>query len=114
MSKATELAKKYSEEELIKKFDALPEKLRGVLLATKTLDTLGSIAKENDIAKNFEKLRRYTILVLAGVVPITLLRETLQEELQIDEERARKIATEIRDTIFVQVKDELRKIHNLK
>ena len=53
-------------------------------------------------------------LILAGIVPITLLRETLEEELQIDEERARKIAMEIRDKIFMQVQDELRKIHNLE
>jgi len=114
MSTATESTKKYSKEELIEKFDALPEKLKGVVLAPETLDKIRDIAEKNDVAKNSDKLRRSTILILAGVVPITQLRQTLQDELQINEDRARKIAMEVRDKIFMEVQDELRKIHGLE
>ena len=114
MSRAEDIVKKYSKEELVKKFDALPKQLQDITTGQQVLDALRSIAQQNNMPDKFPKLRRYTMLVLSGIVPITLLRETLQEELQIDEERARKIAMEIRDKIFMQVKDELRKIHNLE
>ena len=113
MGKVEDTIKKYSDKELAKRFDELPEKLTAIIVSQQTLDTLQSIAKENAVAKEYPKLLRYTTAILFGIVPITLLRETIQEELQIDEERARKIATEVRDKIFIQVSDELRKIHNL-
>lgn len=114
MSKAQELAQKYTNEDAWKKFDSLPENVKDAILAPKNVDAIYSIAKENNILDKAGDVLRYVHLILAGIVPITLLRETLQEELQIDENRARKVATEIRDKIFVQVKDELRKIHNLE
>jgi hypothetical protein len=113
MGKAEDTIKKYSDQELAKRFNELPKKLTGAIVSQQTLDALQSIAKENAVAKDYPKLLRYTTAILFGIVPITLLRETIQEELQIDEERARKIAMEIRDKIFMQVQDELRKIHNL-
>jgi len=113
MGKVEDTIKKYSDKELAKRFDELPEKLTAIIVSQQTLDTLQSIAKENAVAKEYPKLLRYTTAILFGIVPITLLRETIQEELQIDEKRARKIAMEIRDKIFMQVQDELRKIHNL-
>lgn len=113
MSKAEEITKKYSEEALIKKFNALPQKVQGVITGGQVLDALRAIAQQNNVPDKFPRLRRYTMLVLSGVVPITLLRETLEQELQITEAHARKIAMEIRDKVFMQVKDELRKIHNL-
>lgn len=102
------------EEEIWKKLKDLPESIRGVLFAPQTTDALYTIAEDNNLVEKIETLELSMNLVLSGAVHITKFRETLQKELQIDENRARIIATEIRDTIFVQVKDELRKIHNLK
>jgi len=101
---------------LLKKFNALPEKLRAVILAPESSDVLKAIAKSNNITgdMNFKKLRRYTTLILAGIVPITMFRQTLEDELRIDEDNARKIAIEVRDKIFMRVKDELRKLHKLE
>jgi len=114
MSQAENIVKKYSKEDLVKKFDALPKQLRDLATGQQVLDALRSIAQQSNMPDKFPKLRRYTMLVLSGIVPITLFRETLQEELQIDENRARIIATQVRDKIFMQVKDELRKIHKLE
>lgn len=113
MSKAEELAQKYTSAQAWEKFDTLPEKVKDVILAPKNLETIYFIAKENNVLDKVDAILRYVDLILAGIVPITLLRETLEEELRIDMNRARKIAMEIRDKIFMQAKDELRKIHNL-
>ena len=113
MPKAQELAQKYTIEEAWKKFDSLPETVKDAILAPKNLETVYLIAKKNDVLNKVGTILQYVHLILTGIVPITLFRETLEEELQIDEERARTIAIEIRDKIFMQVKDELRKIHGL-
>lgn len=92
----------------------LPENVRTTILAPKTLDILYLIGENYNLSQNqIDKLVRYTDVILAGIVPITLFKNTLQEELSLPEDAAKKIATEIRDKIFMQVKDELRKIHNL-
>ena len=114
MPRSQELAQKYTTEEAWEKFDSLPEAVKDAILAPKNLEVVSSIAKENGVLDKVGIILQYVHLILAGIVPITLLRETLEEELQIDEERARKIAMEIRDKIFMQVKDELREIHNLE
>jgi len=115
MSKADQLAQKYSREELWEKFDTLPDSVKTVILAPKTLDTLDAIADNNNLSPEAaSKLWRYVELIMAGIVPITLLRETIEEELRLDEDHARKIAVEVRDKIFIQVQDELRKIHGLE
>lgn len=113
MSEAEQLAQKYNKVQLWEKFDALPEAVKDVIFSGKTPDIISDIAKSNGVSEKANDLERYIQLILAGIVPITLLRETLEEELRIDTDRARKIAMEIRDKIFMQAKDELRKIHNL-
>ena len=93
----------------------LPESVRTTILAPKTLDTLYAIGENNKLTQEkVDKLVRYTDVILAGIVPIKLFRNTLQEELQLDEDTARKVAMEVRDKIFMAVKDELREIHNLR
>ena len=114
MSKSEDLAQKYTRKQAWEKLATLPQKVQDVILAPENLENIYLIAKDNNILNKAQDLVRYVDLVLLGIVPITLLRETLEEELQIDEERARKVAMEIRDKIFMQVKDELREIHGLK
>jgi len=114
MSKAEELAQKYTKEQFWEKFDTLPESVKDVIFASKTIDILDDIIRKNGVPpENAIKLARYVDLILSGIVPLTLLRETIEEELRVDEDRARNIAMEVRDKIFMQVKDELMKIHNL-
>lgn len=90
----------------------LPEKIRDVLWAEETGDAIEEIAEKHAV-ENPSSLSRLTGWVLAGFLPIQKFRSTLQEELGISEEQARQIAYEIRERIFAQVAEELRKIHNL-
>ena len=114
MSKAEQLLQQVSNDEAWRKFDVLPESVRTTILAPKTLDILYAIGENNNLRQEqINKLVRYTDVILAGIVPIKLFRNTLQEELQLDEDAARKVATEVRDKIFMAIKDELRRIHNL-
>ena len=114
MCEAEKIAQKYTKDQLWDKFDKLPERVRDVILAPKTTEILDNIIKKNGVSEERGlKLVRYIDFIRAGIVPITLLRETMQEEFQIDEGHARKIAEEVRDKIFMQVKKELHEIHKL-
>ena len=104
----------YKEMDIWQRFSALPEKIQKIIFSTEVVDALASITIENSITDKLEKLSFCINLVLSGVVHITGFRQLLQDELHIDEEHARKIAMEVRDKIFMAVKDELRKIHNLR
>ena len=95
-------------------FEVAPESVKDAVLAPESIDVLDEIAKKYGLTKEqYRKMGRYVDFVLVGVVPIKLFRETLEEEMEVDTETARKIAGEIRDKIFMKVKDELRKIHGL-
>ena len=115
MSKAEQLVKQYTKDQVWEGFDALPESVKDIIMAPKTLDVLSSIGRANGLPEEkIHKLGRYTDLILSGIVPITLFRETLEEELSLDTETARKIATDVRDRVFAQVRDELIEIHKLE
>lgn len=103
----------YKETDIWRKFSVLPEKIQGVIFSSETATALASVVIDNGITDKLEKLSLCTNLVLSGIVHITKFRQLIQDELQIDEEHARKIAMEVRDKIFMGVKDELRKLHNL-
>jgi hypothetical protein len=104
----------YKKMDMWRKFSDLPEKIQKTIFSSETAATLISISIENRITDKIEKLNFSVNLILSGVVHITSFRQTLQDELQLDEDNARKIAIEVRDKIFMGVKDELRKIHNLE
>lgn len=90
----------------------LPKKIRDVLWAEETGNTLEEIAQKHHV-EDLAYLSRLTGWVLAGFLPIQKFRSALQEGLQIPEDQARQIAQEIRERIFAQVSEELRKLHNL-
>lgn len=113
MSKAEQIIQKHTREDLWKRFDTLPEKIKDLILSEKILDEIDIIAKRNGIPPEKNTIARYVHLTLAGIIPITLLRETLEEEFGISTDQARQVAVEIRDKIFMQVRDELRKVHGL-
>lgn len=110
---AEEQIEKYSGEKAWEVFDGLPDALKDAILSPQNLDVLDDIAKKHNVPPETNLLVRYTHAALAGIIPLQKFRQALQEELQIPEDQARQIAREIREKIFTQVSEELRKLHNL-
>jgi len=88
-------------------------KMRDVIWAEETGETIESIAMRHGVEDKTSNLSEITSFVLLGFLPIQKFRSALQEELNIPEEQARQIAQEIRERIFAQVAEELRKLHKL-
>lgn len=113
MSRAEEIIQKYTQQQIWDKFEQLPEKVQDVMMSPASVKVIADIAKTNGIPQKTSQIIRYVDFILFGIIPITLFKETLEQELSITGDLAKKLALEIRDKIFMEVKDELRKIHNL-
>lgn len=103
----------YTQEQLDELYDNMPESLHDVMWDEKTTGVILDIERRYMLESKNGLLGKITGRVLMGALPIQKFRATIQEELQIPEEQAREIATEIRDTIFAPVAEDLRKVHGL-
>lgn len=103
----------YTQEQLDEFYEKMPESLRDSMWDEKTTDAILDIEKRYMLESKNGLLGKITGRVLMGIVPLTKLRVTIQQELNIPEEQAREIAYEIRDKIFAPVADDLRRLHGL-
>lgn len=95
------------------KVDSLPKDAQDVFFSVDTAEKIHKAAKDEQILPRAYMLAEITGDVILGMLPITQFRQTIQEELEVDEEKARRIAQTIRDKIFGKIPDSLRKIHKL-
>lgn len=96
------------------KVDGLPKDAQDVFFSPDTAETIHEAAKDEHILPRVSMLAEITGDVILGILPITQFRQTIQEELEVDEEKARRIAQKVRDKIFVKISGSLRKIHKLE
>jgi len=97
----------------IQALEKAPSSIRVVSRSEETTQTVKDLGERYNLGDRVSAVARITAYVLVGLVPITKFRETIQSEAKLEEDMARKIATEIRDKVFVRVVDELRAIHGL-
>jgi len=98
----------YSQEQLWKLFETLPQELKDALLSEDTANTIREISQRHGIKE--EELPRFAALVgdiLMGLLPPEEFPKTLERELKIDEEKAEKISREVNRFILFPVKDSL-------
>lgn len=113
MVSASQLLSQYTTDQIWEKFDVLPEGLKDALLSPQVLDELDIVARNNNISVDPNPLVSVTHAVLLGIVPIQNFREALQQDLLIDENKARNIAYEVRDKVFSTLAEDLRLVHNI-
>ena len=105
----------YNQKEVRKLFEGLPDNLKDALLSESTANTISDISKRYEIEE--EKISRLAELignVLMGILPPEELPETLVKELQLEEERARKISQEINRFILYPVKGSLAEFYKIE
>lgn len=102
------------QEQYLQKYNQLPRNLQNTMISYESANVIYETAEKEGILPQVSIIAEIAGDVMMGLVPITQFRQKIQDELGITEEKARRIAGAIRDKIFMQVKDELRKIHGLK
>ena len=98
----------YSQEQLWKLFETLPQELKDAILSEDTANTIREISQRYGIKE--EEIPQFAALVgdiLMGLLPPEELPVTLERELNIDTETAEKISKEVNRFILFPVKDSL-------
>jgi len=103
-----------SSQEIQKKFTTLSDKLRQVITAVQTAETLQNISEKNNLNTNQTKeLGKHCGLVMLGFEPPINFIGNVKSGLNISEEKAGEIAKDINTRIFRQVKEELQKLYRI-
>ncbi|MFC1625295.1 hypothetical protein ACFL1O_00195 [Patescibacteria group bacterium] len=104
----------YTQEEILKKYQTLPEDLQKAIFSMDTANIIQKIAKDNDL--NVEKmgiLADEAGLLMLGITRPNNFISNLTSRLEIDKSTAGKIGQEINAQIFSKIRESLKKIHGV-
>jgi len=96
------------------KFLQLPQKLRETIPSVETADKIRAAAEKNKLSKDQLWDFSYIVgMVLLGETNITEFVKEIRDKCGLNEETARQVARDINQSVFLPVKEELKKIHNI-
>jgi len=105
----------YKKEQLWKLYEKLPEELKEAVFAEETANNIDDICTRNGIEDNrISEIARYTGRVLMGVLPPEDFQETLEKELKLEKDLAKKVSQEINRFIFYPVKASLEELYKIE
>ncbi len=108
------MPKKYTSEQFWQLYKKLPQELKDALFAEETGNNIYEICKRNEIEENLEEIVDYVGQVLLGVLPPEDFQKTLEKELKLKKDLARKVFQEINRFIFYPVKTSLEEIYRIE
>ena len=100
--------------ELFKLYDKLPEELQDLMSSKEMGDSLEDICTKYDILSYLYEINDYVGNVLLGLLPPNEFEETIQKELKMEKEKAKKITREINRFVFYPVKSSLEDLYNME
>ena len=107
------MPREYSKEQLWELFDKLPEELQQAIFSAQTADHINNICAKNEIGDDLiPEIARYTGLSLLGLLAPEEFAKTLEQELKIEKEKAKKVSWEINRFIFYPVKEALWRLYH--
>lgn len=107
------MAKEYTKEQLQQLYKKLPQELQEAIFSVETADHIWNICERYDLDKISTVAKRVGN-VLVGVLPPNELQQTLEKELNIDSETAKKITRDINRFIFYPVRPFLEKLYEIE
>jgi hypothetical protein len=105
------MTKELSHEQYWKIFKELPEELQKHILSEDTAKDIYDICLRNGIDDMAPEVAEITSRVLFGLLPIEEFQKTLEKELELDPEVAKKVYQEIFRFIFYPVKTSLEELY---
>ncbi|OIO46007.1 MAG: hypothetical protein AUJ31_02685 [Parcubacteria group bacterium CG1_02_39_15] len=108
------MPKKYTSEQFWKLYEKLPQELKDALFAEETGNNIYEICERNGISENLDQIVEYVGQVLVGVLPPDELPETLEKEIKLEKEVAKKVSQEINRFIFYPVKTSLEELYKIE
>jgi hypothetical protein len=108
------MPRKYTSEQFWKLYEKLPQELKDALFAEETGNNIYEICQRNKIEENLKEIVEFVGQVLLGILPPEEFQETLEKELKIKKDLAKKVAQEINRFIFYPVKPVLEKLYKME
>jgi hypothetical protein len=109
------MSKEYSKEQIWKLYEKISPELKETIFSEKTAESIWEICERNEVEEDkFSEVARYTGRVLLGVLPLDEFRETLEKEVGLKKEVAKKVTQEINRFIFYPVKPLLEELHKIE
>ena len=105
------MAKEYTKEQFWKLYEKLPQELKDALFTEETGDNIYDVCKRNKIEEHLGEIVDYVGQVLLGVLAPEDFQNTLEEELIIEKDVAKKVAKEINRFIFYPVRPFLEQLY---
>jgi hypothetical protein len=108
------MLKGYTKEQFWKLYQKLPQDLKDALFAEETGNNIYEICKRSEIEESLEKVVDLVGQVLLGLLPPNEFQETLEREVKLEREKAKKVAQEIYRFVFYPVKSSLEELYKIK
>ena len=104
------MIKEYTKEQIWKLYEGLPNELKEVIFSGDTADNIWSVCERNEV-NEVSKVAKYAGYVLMGVLPPDEFQKTLEEEVGLEAQTAKKTTQELNRFIFFPVKNSLEEIY---
>jgi len=109
------MAKEYSREQFWQLYEKLPQELKETIFSEETAESIGGVCDKNGIeGEKISEVARYTGRVLVGLLPPDEFQETLEKELKLKKEKAKKVSQEINRFVFYPVKSSLEELYKIE
>ena len=108
------MPEKYTTEQFWKFYKKLPQELKDALFAEETGDNIYETCKRNGVENNLDQIVEYVGQVLVGVLPPDEFQATLEKEVKLKKDIAKKVAQEINRFIFYPVKSSLEELYKIE
>ncbi len=108
------MPEKYTREQFWKLYEKLPQELKDALFAEETGENIHNTCERNKVEERLGEIVDYVGQVLVGVLPPEEFQETLEKELKLEKDIAKKVAQEINRFIFYPVKPVLEELYKIE
>lgn len=109
------MAEKYTSEQFWQLYEKLPQELKEAIFSEETAENIFGICIRNGITdRKISEVARYTGRVLLGILPPNSFQETLEKELKIKKDSAKKVFLEINRFIFYPIKPSLEQLYEIE
>lgn len=102
----------YSPEQLWPLYEKLPKDLQEAIFSEKTAETIHNICTRNGLSgEKISEVAKYTGYVMLGVLPPDEFQKTLEDELKLENDLAKKITLEITRFLFFPLRESLEALY---
>lgn len=106
------MTQEYTKDQLWKLYEKLPDELKEAIFSGDTADDIWNICERNEV-NEVSKVAKYAGYVLMGVLPPDEFQKTLEVEVGLEKEMAKRVAQEINRFIFYPVKPALEELYKV-